>query len=219
MLRLALICALLAGPAAAGAWPRETGSAFVSGAFRFSTPRDTLGRGDIATYSSLYLEYGLAPRLTAGLDTGRAISGKDKTVVFLRWPLGRPEARNRLALELGAGQIDAAGVIRPGLSWGRGLSVGDAGGWMAADALAEIRTDGRGADFKLDLTLGLTHESGRHNILQLQTGRQRGDDPFARLEASVVLPARRGLSLEMGLIAGMVNDNSLGLKLGFWREF
>lgn len=219
MLRLVLICALLAGPACAGAWPRETGSAFAAGAFRVSTPRDTLGREWPATYSSLYLEYGLAPRLIAGLDLGRAISGEDKSLAFLRWPLGAPERRNRFAVELGAGQIDGASVIRPGLAWGRGLALAERSGWMAADALAEIRADGAGADFKLDLTLGLNHDSGRRSLLQLQTGQRQGDDPFARLEGSMVLPPRRGLSLELGLIAGMVNDNSIGLKIGFWRAF
>jgi hypothetical protein len=62
--------------ALAGAWPQETGHAFLSLSYEVAVPRGELagGSGDPAPefegYRTLYFEYGLTPRLTAGLDLG-----------------------------------------------------------------------------------------------------------------------------------------------------
>ena len=79
-LLIILIILALAGQgrgAAAGAWPQETGHAFLSLSYEVAVPRGALtsGAGDPAPefedYQTLYFEYGLTPRWTAGLDFGR----------------------------------------------------------------------------------------------------------------------------------------------------
>ena len=69
--------------ALAGAWPQETGHAFLSLSYEVAVPRGELagGSGDPAPefegYRTLYFEYGLTPRLTAGLDFGGVERGRE----------------------------------------------------------------------------------------------------------------------------------------------
>lgn len=62
--------------AAAGAWPQQKGHAFLSLGYEVAVPRSELSpaAGDPAPefegYRTLYFEYGLTGRLTAGLDLG-----------------------------------------------------------------------------------------------------------------------------------------------------
>ena len=122
-LRLAVALAGLAGTASAGAWPREEGSLFASSLARLSWPQDTTtwqSYEPTARYTSLYLEYGLAPRTTLGLDLGLSVSGAEKLVVFAQRPLHQPDRGPRLAYEIGFGRIAGQTVLRPGLSLGLG---------------------------------------------------------------------------------------------------
>lgn len=65
------------GSAAAGAWPQETGHAFLSLSYEVAVPRGDLAGGasdpapEFEGYGTVYFEYGLTPRLTAGLDFGK----------------------------------------------------------------------------------------------------------------------------------------------------
>lgn len=69
----ASLCAVEAG---AGAWPREPGGGFVSYGVEVTTTRRALdGRDadpspDFTGYQSLFAEFGVTPRFTAGLDLG-----------------------------------------------------------------------------------------------------------------------------------------------------
>jgi len=66
------------GEAAAGAWPQPPGGGFVSLGYEVTTTREALsaqGREDdpapdVTGYRTLYAEYGITPRFTAGLDLG-----------------------------------------------------------------------------------------------------------------------------------------------------
>ncbi|WP_372893503.1 hypothetical protein [Rhodosalinus sp.] len=216
----AILAAALCGAAAdAGPWPRAAGEGFASG-----TWRGTLAGG--TEYSALYLEYGLGRRWSAGLDAGRAIGGATKAVAFISRARAADRPGPRLGWQLGVGRIDGRAVVRPGLSLGRGFGEGARTGWLAGDALAEVGV-APGADprpeltidVKLDLTLGLTHPGGVKTLVQLQTGREAGDPPFARLEARTVVPLRARTSVTLGAYHDLDRAGTGGLVFGLWQRF
>ena len=214
--------------ASSGAWPRDKGHGFVSGSALYSISladvERTLTLGDsrdisINSYTALYMEYGLTDRLTVGLDLGHSVAGKVKSVGFVRWPLPELGNGHRIALEIGTGRIDGQNAIRPGISYGRGISWRQWSGWLAIDTLAEYRPKTASVDIKVDATFGLNMEKGRKAILQIQMGEQDGDPPFARLVGSVVTPVYKRTHLELGFLSGLSGDDQVGVKLGFWHEF
>ncbi|MCA0995878.1 hypothetical protein [Alloyangia pacifica] len=217
--RLGRLCGLLwlcAGPLQAGAWLQERGAGFASSTTRLTWPQSYGLQGwqlPSGRYDTLYVEYGLSPRVTIGADLGRAISGAGKSLLFLRLPL-IGAGPMRLSAELGGGRIEGHQALRPGLS----LGLSHARGWLNADILAELRGTA-GTDVKMDLTLGLNLPQRRKAILQVQTGVQRGDPGFVRLAPSVVLPLRERLQAEIGASWGLVGDTSAGLLLGLWTQF
>ncbi len=195
------------GMASAGAWPRGKGHLFVSAA-HYANP----GGG----YSALYLDYGLTPRLALGLDWGRSVSGKEKTVVFLRRSI--LQGNLAVAAELGLGVIDGREVLRPGLSVGRSVTLAGHTGWVAGDALAELGRDG-GLDLKADLTLGVALSPRITGMVQVQMGQPRHDPQFLRVVPSVLWRLQGGAQVEFGLTQDLRDGGATGLKLGLWREF
>ncbi|WP_353471320.1 hypothetical protein PVT71_08265 [Salipiger sp. H15] len=216
---IALACVLLGlapPPCRAGAWLPPRGTGFASTTTRLTWSQDVALQGWQAPqgrYDTLFLDYGLGDHLALGADLGRSISGGGKALVFLRWPL-LGTGPLRVAAEMGLGRIAGTAALRPGLSVG----LGHARGWLNADLLAEMRGTGE-TDLKLDLTLGAALPREAKLILQIQSGVQAGDAPFARFAPSVVLPLRRSLQTELGLSWGMAGDTSAGLLLGLWTEF
>ncbi|SMC91302.1 hypothetical protein [Primorskyibacter flagellatus] len=208
---LCLLICLTGTLANAGAWPRPEGTGFASVATRLSFD-DTFMT--LTSYSSAYLEYGLNGRHTLGLDAGYSSDGTSRAIVFVRQPLSTTKAGSPIAAELGLGVIDTQTVLRPGISWGRGLDKG----WMAADALAEIQMTGA-TDLKLDLTLGLKDDRGRMLILQLQTGKPFGRAATAQLAPSVVVPFGKSRHLEVGASADLLERRNFRIKFGLWQDF
>lgn len=228
-----LLCAqlALAGQASAGAWPREAGTGFAS---------VTRWQADDSadSYSALFVEYGLLPRLTLGLDAGRSVSGQTKAVVFLRAPFGQAIG-GLVAAELGWGEIAGRHVLRPGLSWGRSIARPRWEGWLAIDTLMEVDLETQQIDVKADVTLGLTPQSDAGIasdwtlMLQLQTGLVGVQDSlyllqsdgilpepsFLRLVPSVTYQLREGMHLELGLYRGLNGSSEQGVKLGLWSRF
>ena len=222
----ALFLPLLAGAAVAGAWPREKGQVFLSGAARLNWPQELehwTSYEPTGQYYTLYLEYGLTDRITVGFDLGRSVSGNGKSVGFLRLPVRDKAGGLKIAAELGLGKIDGHPVIRPGLSLGLGLERG----WLAADGFAEIAwvddsdyiAPFLGVDYKLDLTWGRNLARDRKLILQVQTGKPWGEPFFARFAPSLVLPVTDVFSAELGVTWGATGDSSMGVLLGFWSSF
>lgn len=211
------LCLALAGTAAAGAWPRDKGSGFVSATSRISAPG---WLGPYTVYSTTYAEFGLGRRLTAGFDIGHGISGTGKAVVFLRKSFRETAAGHVFAAELGLGRIAGETTIRPGLSYGRGLTRrGGDTGWLSVETVAEFRTDSGRVDFKADFTLGLNHGDWLKSVLQLQTGISQGDPSFIRAAPSLVVRLGPKAHAELGVTAGLVGDKDYGVKLGLWRDF
>ena len=235
MIRLlaGLLCALLsvAGQVSAGAWPREAGTGFAS-----VTRWQAQDSAD--SYSALFVEYGLLPRLTLGLDAGRSVAGQTKSVAFLRAPFGRAMG-GLVAVELGWGEIAGRRVLRPGLSWGRSVARSRWQGWLAVDTLMELDLETRQIDIKADVTLGITPQSQAGTasdwtvMLQLQTGLVGVQDSldllyyegiipepsFLRLAPSVTYRLREGMHLELGLYRGLNGSSERGVKLGLWSRF
>lgn len=215
MLRALIILALLSpvAPARAGPWMRETGKGL---AVISAYP----GANAASSYAGLYAEYGLTPRLTAGIDTGRAASGRAKAIAFLRraLPLPGPPAMVASA-EIGLGRVARQAVLRPGLSLGYGLDGKLGTGWLALDTMAEIGLTRRTRALKTDLTLGLRPRDGLQAMLQLQTGRSAVDPPVARLVPSLVMELRGGAQLELGLTHSLRGPRDTGAKIALWRRF
>lgn len=217
ILLLCSVCAALS-EARAGAWMREEGRGFASGAARFSWPQDLKTLQDkkpIDQYFSLYFEYGMSQHLTLGLDLGRSVAGSSKTIAFAQFPLRNKDRGMKASMALGFGRIDGQEVLRPGLSVGWGLK----SGWLSADGLAEIQTGTGQTDVKLDVTWGFNLPKDRKVILQVQTGKPALYPAFARIETSYVIPVRERLKLDVGAAWGVVEDQNFGLKMGFWTEF
>jgi len=210
---LLFLLSFLPAHAAAGAWLREEGTGFAASSVYATAPF-----GAETSYTGLYLEYGLTPNLTFGLDIGRGVTGKNKTVGFVRLPvLGT--GGHRVAAELGFGQIAGERTLRPGLSYGRGLETRLGGGWLAVDAYAEYSLDSRALDLKADATLGVSRPSGQKWMLQLQAGQAREEASFLRLVPSMTFELRKGWQLELGLSKALTGARENGVKFGMWHDF
>ena len=213
----ALVATSVAGGANAGAWPREEGSWFATAATRLNWPQDVASWSSAAPtsdYQTLYLEYGLTARWTLGLDIGRSVSGADKTIGFVQYPVMTGDSGARMTLQMGLGRLAGGQVVRPGLSVGWGLTRG----WLSLDSVAEIAID-EGTDYKLDITWGRNLARDRKLIMQVQLGDPAADPPFARLAPSFVFPLNDRLQVETGATWGLSGDDSMGLKLGLWASF
>lgn len=228
---LILCCCLLTGQANAGAWPREAGTGFASlSLWQAATGADS--------YTALFAEYGLSPRLTVGLDAGRSVSGQTKTVAFLRAPFGQTLGW-LTAAEIGLGEIAGQPVLRPGLSFGRSITTGRGSGWIAVDSLLEVDIEQRAVDIKADITLGFSPHAPDAPppdwtlMLQLQTGLVDVQDSllllqtegilpepgFLRLVPSVTYRLNDRMRLEIGLFRALRGDRETGVKFGVWTTF
>jgi hypothetical protein len=220
MLRAALtgiaMTSLAAPPATAGAWPQSEGTGFATAAVQVAWPQDIAAWTSTAPtedYQTLYLEYGLTPDWTVGLDLGRSVSGADKTIGFVQYPLRNRDNGPKATAQIGFGELAGAWVVRPGLSVGWGFEQG----WLSFDSVAEVSQGG--TDWKLDIALGRRFERGRMAIVQLQTGDPDAGQPFVRLAPSYVFPWTERLKVEAGGTWGLKEDASIGVKLGLWVEF
>ncbi|MGR3463125.1 MAG: hypothetical protein ACU0AX_01490 [Roseovarius sp.] len=216
--RLLAILALLPWLATAvlgGAWPRAEGEGFLSAAGTVEGP-DQFGL--YRQSFSLYAEYGATERLTFGVDLGGDAGRMSKAIAFLRWPLGDGERPLRFALELGGGQVDEETALRPGLSVGRGITIGQRQGWLNADTRA-ILFDGGTTAFETDLTAGLSLGDRVKALVQLQAGVPAQGRDYLRLAPSVVYEVRPGTQIEFGLTEPISGGGERGFKLGLWRTF
>ena len=168
--------------AVAGAWLRETGTAFLSLSGEVTEP-DAFGiyRQDY----SLYAEYGLVRAADPRGGCGHDMLTMSKGVVFARLPLGRADRTVKLAVELGAGQVGDDTALRPGLSIGRGITLWDRGGWLNADGRA-VLPGGGAMTLESDLTFGLSVTGRSKVILQIQAGQPDTGDAYAKFAPSFV---------------------------------
>lgn len=199
----------------AQAWPREDGAGFAS----ISTEL-TDGAGGLRDWSSVYLDYGLTPRLSFSSKIGgRADLSAHEAWASLRVPLpltlpGVASLRGGLGRWADDGRPTVS-TLRLGAAWGKGLSPGDRSGWVELDGLAELARD-RGR-VKLAATLGLNLDHGGHAILQVRAEPGAGGQGLT-LAPSYVHPLHGATKLQLGLL-WTPSEGEAGLMLGSWLEF
>lgn len=208
--------------APAGAWLRGEGEAMLSFSHEALRPD---GGGGTSGYTTFYGEYGGSGRLTLGLDLGKGEASQDwKALAFAR--IGRDFGwlPGQVSAELGLGAVGVPGggaepVIRPALSWGKGLATPWGNGWINLDALAEHRPERARTGVKLELTLGVTPTDRTQVSVQL-----RAEDPAQGERTLRLVPtlARRmgdRAWVTLGGIVGLEGDGDLGLLIGSRIEF
>lgn len=175
----ALLAALCADAAAAGAWTQAPGAGFVSfGANYYATDGGTYEE----TATALYLEYGLREAITVGgaFETSSPVgvsSGADSDVTlsgFARFRLHTGPQGDPFSAQVG--YIAAADDALKGLSgaegprpdevsredevdlrllYGRGFSSALGPGWLGVEAGARLRLGESADEARLDLTAGV----------------------------------------------------------------
>ncbi|SDC46890.1 hypothetical protein [Ruegeria marina] len=212
------ICLFAAGQALAGAWLRDHGTGFTA----VST---TLYRFDgyFDYKSAVYGEWGADERWTLGLDINEQPGLAGHVLLFVRYPLADMGRRGHLAAEAGLGGHHWLGdwgrMTKITLSYGKGLDTRWGHGWVAADTAWERRF-GTAADiFKLDLTAGLSTPRRIDPMLQLETAYVAGLPLFWTLTPSLLIDAGKGGTWVVGLERKSDLPGTIGLKLGFWRNF
>ena len=208
---------LSAGDASAGAWPRGEGETFLS----LSYQPDIAGTGD-SNYVSAYYEYGATTKLTIGVDGGYQATNSDVGAVFFaRYPVGATDGVNVLAIELGLGTAMSDGttvsLIRPGLSWGRGYTLGALSGWMGVESSYAFKSDETSLG-KVDTTFGVSHANGALSIIQLQFSRPSDADSSFAIAPSYVAKLNDAMFLEMGASYEAFSGRQ-GLKIGVWFTY
>jgi len=221
MHRLVLLIALLctASPAWTGAWLRETGRSFraLTGILRQGDP-------DARYEFSLYQDYGIAPRLTLGLDLNERPGITGHVLIFARLPLSRPGARSKLAVEAALGGHHWRGawdpMYRVTLSFGRGFLLGRRGaGWFAIDAGYERRLGNAQPTYKLDATLGLSAPGRVHPILQLESAKTPGQRFAWAVAPGLLIDRRDHGAWLIALERKSAGRDTIGLKFGLWQRF
>ncbi|WP_236951419.1 hypothetical protein [Ketogulonicigenium robustum] len=220
---------LLPTQVAAGAWPRDEGEVFIS-----------LG-GNVALFSSVrpvhydptyYVEYGVTPWLTVGLDGFHADRGAARNAFgFARIPLLQNVAGHQLAVSVAVGQLRYKGLDRDAetlpmarlaLHWGYGLN----DGWLAADVQTQFHLPRDGADdgpdlsqSKADLTWG--YRFGGHWMMTwtLQLGYGLDHDFYAKITPAAGFELREGLSLRGSYTQALSGDRGAALGLEAWFTF
>ena len=219
MLRLAALVVLIATQASAGAWPREEGEVFLS----FGGNVALLGEAARPVYydPTIYLEYGLTPRLTLGLDGFTADKGEAGSLFFfLRFPLWQSDAGDRFALSLGTGAtIMPNGAFeetpRVSLHWGLGLE----DGWMAADAEVKYGLTRSIAQTKIDVTWGYRIDGDWSSVLVGTAGIGLEGDFYAKLSPSILYQVNETLSLRAGMVQALTGDLGTGISAEAWVRF
>ena len=233
----ALLAAVLPTVSHAGAWPRGEGNGFAVLSLESTYDRSALTWDDPSeepplarNYLKFYGEYGLTDRYTLGVELEQDyLFVQRQGIVFLTASIVPQDWVNRISVELGAGerrgqfgprgQEECEPVVRPALYYGRGFETRWGQGWAGADLKAEHRFDSEETAYKLDLTLGVNHGDDTLHYAQIQSAKFEGEDTAARLLLSRVSRVNRVLWLETGLLAGLVTDDSVGIRIALWAEF
>ncbi|MBW4707106.1 hypothetical protein KX928_04830 [Roseobacter sp. YSTF-M11] len=205
--------------ALAGPWLREKGKGFAAGSFNVTREKDTAG--------SAYLEYGLRDNLTIGADIfygiDRTLQQSGSGIVFLRFPLSAPDATHKWAWHAGLGARSQNTVIAPaveaGLSWGRGIKIGERYGWAVVDSSINIPGSTLETRIKLDGTIGLGFNDHWKGMVQVFMTHQNADI-FTKFAPSVlILPGKGKYTLQIGMEVPVNGGGDTEFKLGIWRDF
>lgn len=149
-------------------------------------------------------------------EQGRSKAG----LVFASIPLIAPNGTDRVSASLGVGararpDMAVATLIRPGLSWGRGLS----DGWLAIDASTTHNSLDQQWRPKLDLTWGYDVTDRWTTIAQVQTGHGTDGDHYAKLVNSISYIATDTYRINLGWVQAMTGDKGGAINLEIWAQY
>ena len=233
----ALLVAVCPTLALAGAWPRGEGNSFALLSLESTYDRSALTWDDpteepplARNFLKFYGEYGLTDRYTLGVELEQDyLFVQRQGIAFVTASVVPSDWINRISVELGAGQRrgrfgprgqeESEPVVRPALYYGRGFETRWGQGWTGADVKSEYRVDSDETAYKLDLTLGINHADDTLHYAQIQSSKYPDEDAAARLLLSRVSRVNRLMWLETGLLAGLVTDESVGIRIALWAEF
>tara|TARA_R110002020_G_scaffold111093_3_gene256620 strand:- start:445 stop:1194 length:750 start_codon:yes stop_codon:yes gene_type:complete len=216
---LVLVLLVLCGPARGGAWLRDPGEGFLS--FGTTIRPDRIVPDHEA---KLYLEYGVAKRLTLGVDINETPGVTGHAILFARLPVGRGEGALKQAMEMGIGghhwQEDWWGFYKLGYSLGRGVENRRGNAWWALDANYDRRLGNDQPLWKLDFTWGQSSGMKIRPLMKVETGYIPSQGVGGSLVPSLMIP---GFGDEIW-VAGLEfrhfgGQNSVGLRLDIWKDF
>ncbi len=221
---MAFLIWLVPAATLAGPWPRDPGDIFVSVSYNAATDAVALWNLQLMppeTYTGVYAEYGLTPRLTFGLDGGFSEDGAYSAILLARYAIGDLDARMRYAVSLGAGRSGPPHQtqVQIGAHLGRGLQLAGRSGWASLDMAGIHRLDSSDIAAKADLTLGLNLSDTWATIVQLQAGQYSGSAAYLRIAPSVVRTISPRLKMEIGLTGEVLGSRQVGAKLATWISF
>lgn len=203
-------------PATAGPWARDPGQLFLAYSLQSDRPDPT---ATARSYAGAYLEYGIGDGFTLGGALGTNPAGDYKVTGFLRSPPATLAGGVLVAMEVGTGMLGDRPVLVPGVSFGRGVAVGGAGGWWTADARALLPFRSRDWDLEGEVALGVDSSARLKLITQLQAALRPDDAPALRWETLMVWEVLPGHHLQAGINVGIANSRGFGIKLGMWHRF
>ncbi|WP_299965193.1 hypothetical protein [uncultured Roseobacter sp.] len=208
-----------AGAAQAGPWLREEKTGFLSTTGGVTQNNDMSG--------SLYAEYGLTAATTIGASVfygiDRTLQQAGSAIVFLRRALSAPDATQKWAWHLGFGARSQNYTVTPaveaGLSWGRGIQVGERYGWAVIDGSVNVPRSPLETRIKLDGTIGLGFTDRFKGMAQVFLTHEDGE-VFGKFAPSLLFTPRESkqtfqLSVEFPFMGG----GDAEIKIGLWREF
>ena len=218
MLRIAAllmlwVTGLWATGTVAGPWPMREGE----GQLHLTLEARASSGSDL--YATLYSEFGIGGERTLGLDLGQSDDHFDKAIVFLRKPFGPRGGDTVMAYEIGVGAVDGQAALRPGVSVGKGFTIGARPGWVALDARGAIYDGAAKGVIETDLTLGAETARGDKWMVQLQMAAPSGSSPYVKIAPSYAFRQGQGRHLLLGATAGLVNDSGAKITFGLWQKF
>ena len=212
-----LICAPIS--AMAGAWTQEEGSLFVS--FGGNVALFDHATRPVHYDPTIFLEYGLSPRLTLGLDGYTADKGEAGSLFgFARTAIGRTDGPVVVALAFGLGLTKTPTgplweTVRIGGHLGQGLDRG----WLALDAEATRVLQQPLVQTKMELTWGHRLGNGWTSVLSGQIGSGLEGDFYAKMNPSLTYDLTQSIRLRAGYVQALTGDRGSGLSAKVWVDF
>lgn len=215
---LLVIYLTAAQSAFAGAWLREKDTAF-------QAVSSTLLRNDtgLSYETKVFAEYGFGPRLTIGMDVNENSAAGGHALLFARIPLGKQAQGTRYAVEFGFGGHhwlnEWSKMYKVALAAGRSFESRWGNGWMGLDVAYERRLGNAKPIYKLDAVIGLSSGKRFRPMLKLETAYSSGNSLAWTLTPTVLVKGRKKTTWVIGVEYRSARQKSIGLNIGFWRQF
>jgi hypothetical protein len=203
----------------AGAWPREDGAVFVA------TGGNVILFGDAARpvyYDpTFYLEYGLTPRITLGIDGYTADKGTSGSILgFAQLSFGSLDRPSRTAVSIAAGATRIPTgrndqTLRLAFHWGRGMEWG----WVSGDYAMTFGSVLDRFQEKLTLTAGYGFDEKWTGILTAEAGLGLELDLYAKLSPSIVYHLSDRVSLRASYTQALTGDRGGAAGVQAWIRF